>query len=196
MSKVTISGNASGTGVFTIAAPNSNTDRTLTLPDEAGTVLTSASDITNQARTGTPMFKAMMGDTAYSISNATYTKVPFNTVIADPLSDYDTTNYRYTPSVAGWYMVIARVRAGIQSNGDYIGLQLRANGSFFAALYDEDFYPTGSDMQMFGSTLIELNGSTDYIDVYGIVAEAGSSYFYGNGTVQYNSFEAFLVRAA
>ena len=42
MSNVKIEGNASGTGTFTIAAPNSNTDRTLTLPDEAGTVLTSA----------------------------------------------------------------------------------------------------------------------------------------------------------
>ena len=42
MAKVKIEGNASGTGTFTIAAPNSNTDRTLTLPDEAGTVLTSA----------------------------------------------------------------------------------------------------------------------------------------------------------
>jgi hypothetical protein len=42
MSKVTIQGDASGTGIFTIASPNSNTDRTLTLPDEAGTVLTSA----------------------------------------------------------------------------------------------------------------------------------------------------------
>jgi len=32
-----------GTGVFTIAAPDSNTNRTLTLPDEAGTVITSGS---------------------------------------------------------------------------------------------------------------------------------------------------------
>lgn len=38
MSKVTIQGNASGTGTFTIAAPNSNTDRTLNLPDATGTV--------------------------------------------------------------------------------------------------------------------------------------------------------------
>lgn len=45
MSKVAIQGNASGTGVFTLASPNSNTDRTLTLPDEAGTVLTSASTV-------------------------------------------------------------------------------------------------------------------------------------------------------
>lgn len=37
MSKVTIEGNASGTGTFTIAAPNSNTDRTLTLPNNTGT---------------------------------------------------------------------------------------------------------------------------------------------------------------
>lgn len=33
MSKITLSSNPSGTGTFTIASPNSNTDRTLTLPD-------------------------------------------------------------------------------------------------------------------------------------------------------------------
>jgi hypothetical protein len=42
MSKISITPNASGTGVFTISSPATNTDRTLTLPDEAGTVLTSA----------------------------------------------------------------------------------------------------------------------------------------------------------
>lgn len=47
MSKVAIQGNASGTGTFTIAAPNSNTDRTLTLPDEAGTVLTSGTPLSS-----------------------------------------------------------------------------------------------------------------------------------------------------
>jgi len=45
MSRVKIEGNASGTGTFTIAAPNGSTDRTLTLPDEAGTVLTSGGAI-------------------------------------------------------------------------------------------------------------------------------------------------------
>jgi uncharacterized protein (AIM24 family) len=45
MSKIALSGNASGTGVLTIAAPNTNSDRTLTLPDESGTVLTSASAV-------------------------------------------------------------------------------------------------------------------------------------------------------
>jgi len=43
MSKIALTPNASGTGVFTIASPNSNTDRTLTLPDEAGTLVTTSS---------------------------------------------------------------------------------------------------------------------------------------------------------
>ena len=42
MSKISITPNASGTGVFTIASPATNTDRTLTLPDEAGTIITTA----------------------------------------------------------------------------------------------------------------------------------------------------------
>jgi hypothetical protein len=46
MSSVSIQGNASGTGIFTIASPNSNTNRTLTLPDNTGTILTGSSSIT------------------------------------------------------------------------------------------------------------------------------------------------------
>jgi hypothetical protein len=43
MSLVAISGNASGTGTLTIAAPNTNTDYTLTLPTNTGTLLSTAS---------------------------------------------------------------------------------------------------------------------------------------------------------
>ena len=42
MSKVAIKGADTGTGVFTLESPATNTDRTLVLPDEAGTVLTTA----------------------------------------------------------------------------------------------------------------------------------------------------------
>jgi hypothetical protein len=41
LSKIALSGNASGTGTFTIASPNSNSDRTLNLPDAGGTVFVS-----------------------------------------------------------------------------------------------------------------------------------------------------------
>jgi len=51
MSKVSITGDNSGTGTFTIAAPNSNNNRTFNLPDEAGTALTDASDLEPQVKT-------------------------------------------------------------------------------------------------------------------------------------------------
>jgi len=45
MSKVKIQGNASGTGVLTITAPNTSTDRTITLPDSTGTILDNTSTL-------------------------------------------------------------------------------------------------------------------------------------------------------
>ena len=39
MSKIKFSGDSGGTGVFTIASPNSSTDRTITLPDSTGTLV-------------------------------------------------------------------------------------------------------------------------------------------------------------
>jgi hypothetical protein len=54
MSKVSLAGNASGTGIFTIASPNSNTDRTLTLPDSSGTIATTGQAVTpSQLPSGT-----------------------------------------------------------------------------------------------------------------------------------------------
>ena len=52
MSRIALSGNALGTGTFTIASPNSNSDRTLNLPDNSGTVLTSASTVAASQITG------------------------------------------------------------------------------------------------------------------------------------------------
>jgi hypothetical protein len=50
MSKIALSGNASGTGTFTIASPGTNTDRTLTLPDATGTV--NVSGVPNEVPAG------------------------------------------------------------------------------------------------------------------------------------------------
>jgi hypothetical protein len=59
MSKIALSGNASGTGVFTIASPNSNSDRTLNLPDSAGTLATAESTLTQFSASGSaPVFAA------------------------------------------------------------------------------------------------------------------------------------------
>lgn len=45
MSSIKLAPNASGTGEFTIAAPNSNTNRTFNLPDSSGTIATAESTL-------------------------------------------------------------------------------------------------------------------------------------------------------
>ena len=45
MSKISLEPNDSGAGTFSIVSPDSNTNRTLNLPDEAGTILSDTSTI-------------------------------------------------------------------------------------------------------------------------------------------------------
>ena len=72
MSNIAIQGAATGTGVFTLASPATNTDRTLTLPDEAGTVLTSAGSLPAGNLTGSVPASAMpAGSVLQVVSNAT-----------------------------------------------------------------------------------------------------------------------------
>ena len=53
MAKVKITGHASGTGVVTVTAPNTSTDRTITLPDTTGTLLDENSSVPAANLTGT-----------------------------------------------------------------------------------------------------------------------------------------------
>jgi hypothetical protein len=69
MSIVKIQGNASGTGTLTIAAPNTNSDRTLTLPDNAGTLLSSASALSATNLSGrVPSANAPLGSVIQVVS--------------------------------------------------------------------------------------------------------------------------------
>ena len=69
MSKIALSSNALGTGTLTIASPNTNTDRTLTLPDNSGTLVVST------AGSWTPVATATAGSITSFTSTGVYTKV-------------------------------------------------------------------------------------------------------------------------
>jgi hypothetical protein len=75
MSKIALTPSATGTGVFTISSPATSTNRTLTLPDETGTVLTSGAAlpaISGAALTGIGLVKT--GSVTYDTATATGTQ--------------------------------------------------------------------------------------------------------------------------
>lgn len=183
MSKVTVQGNASGTGTFTIAAPNSNTDRTLTLPDVTGTVLTDASTVIKQA--GTPAFSAIKSGNQ-TVSANTVTKITFQTKEFDTNSNFDnTTNYRFTPNVAGYYQVTIGLTLSI---GGECAMYLYKNGSQNKIGWDL-VATTTYIMNM--TALVYLNGTTDYIEAYGYT-NLGTTFYANNGCF----FQAVMVRGA
>ena len=75
MAKVKIQGNASGTGVLTVTAPNTSTDRTITLPDTTGTLLDENSSVPAANLTGT-VADARFPATLPAASAANLTAIP------------------------------------------------------------------------------------------------------------------------
>jgi hypothetical protein len=71
MSNAAIQGGASGTGSVTLLAPNTNTDRTLTLPDATGNVLASTATSASTTNTVTTKVAVNIGGTTYYLLAST-----------------------------------------------------------------------------------------------------------------------------
>ena len=179
MSKISIAGATTGTGTFTLASPATNVDRVLTLPDEAGTVLTSASSVTQNSG---PAFSAYSSG-GQSLTGGTITKIQFNAEDFDTDSCYDVSTYRFTPTRAGYYQV-----NGVVAVATATGLQtaIYKNGTVW--MWGQ--YVSSSNWANC-SGLVYMNGTTDYIELYcyivaTLVTQSPSAY----------KFQASMVRAA
>ena len=71
MSKISLEPNASGAGTFTLAAPNSNTNRTLTLPDESGAIFSDGTGVPGSAVTGQLASSNMPAGSVIQVLNTT-----------------------------------------------------------------------------------------------------------------------------
>jgi len=69
MSQVKIQGNASGTGIFTIASPNSNNNRTMTLSDTDGTIFISPGNGVQVQTSSGPAARTITAGTGISVTN-------------------------------------------------------------------------------------------------------------------------------
>jgi hypothetical protein len=131
--------------------------------------------------------------TAQSFGSSTFTKVQYNVELFDTNSNYDpTTNYRFTPTVAGYY----QINANVGFTGSAIGFSMIAiykNGSLYT-------YGSGiiNNTTVGGlcvvSSVISCNGSTDYIEIYAWQSSGGALVLQtGTGN---NTFSGAMVRNA
>jgi len=111
-------------------------------------------------------FNAKAGSTL-GLSNITWTKVPLNTENYDSDGCFDNaTNYRFTPTTAGYYKIFASIRV---TAGAVRALQvgLYKNGSWIQGNYS-DFGGTTTigHLSKTFSAILPFNGSSDYIELY------------------------------
>ena len=135
-----------------------------------------------------PAFEAKRGSTQ-TLTNDTNVKVQADTEILDTDNCYDnSTNYRFTPNKAGKYLVYASVRGGANTgltSVDKVTLMIYKNGS----KYDNrdqriDFRNNqGTAATVAFSAILDLNGTTDYIELYANVdVTANSAVLYHSST--------------
>jgi hypothetical protein len=139
-----------------------------------------ADSITSGAIANTPAFEAYLSSNQ-TFSDASYTKVNFNTEIYDTNSDYDnSSNYRFTPTVAGKYLVYSTL-VMFAGGSTEARLAIYKNGSIYKQC-DAD-YDNGTEATnvISTSTAIDFNGSSDYVEIYGYLdITSGTATFFGS----------------
>ena len=163
-------------GSVTLNEPTTASDYTLTFPAQTGTVGLAG-----------PAFSAYMSANQ-SLSATTFTKMQCNTEEFDTASCYDTSLYRFTPNVAGYYQVNGNIET-VGAVGSLVSVYKNGSLSKRGVNITVGAYTYGSVV----STLMYLNGSTDYIELYAYAASSAT--LVGNSS-QVSFFQACLLRAA
>jgi len=112
-----------------------------------------------------------------NISDATHTKIQFNVEVVDSAGAFDSsTNYRYTPQTSGYYFISANLGIGNTADNsiDKVILSVYKNGSSApgaVATRDWDANAEGLNYndQINTSTIVQMNGSSDYIEAFAYI---------------------------
>jgi len=184
----------SGGNSVSLTTPTNNpaANRTFKLPGADGTanqtMVTDGSGAFSFQTQGYGLFHVRAnqndGDTPQTVAMTTRTKVQFKYELADLDGLFDnSTNYRYTPQVAGWYWINMNISI---NNGAGVSHLMTAyldkNGSQYATFEGgggggahPDYKRYGDNNSISISSIIEFNGSSDYVEGYVYQANASSA---------------------
>jgi len=159
------------TGQTALAVAPDSTDELLI--SDAGSL--KRIDVSLVGGKNTPAFLAYVG-TGQNVSNSTQTLVQFNTELYDTDSDYDTSTYKFTPSVAGKYFFTCKIRFEV---GSISGFQIRieknetTSGYTFPNVLYYNARVENYDTQIL-SGVLEANGSSDNFRVMAVQDSGGT----------------------
>ena len=145
--------------------------------DGSGVVTPNASGIKN-----TPAFQA------YASASQTYgntnTVIQVNTEVFDSGSAYDTSTYKFTPQVAGKYYFYGQI--WITSPGTNLNMEAKLTKSGTEFAVGDINSAVNRDQAVVVHAMVDLNGSTDYVQLLGYNSSSkstfvGSKYTYFGG---------------
>jgi len=161
---------------------------TISIP--SGVTIANAGTATGFGQDNVPAFHAYRPDSYLAIANDTYTTVSVSNELFDIGSAFNTSNYRFTPQVAGKYFLYANVvwdgninsQAGIliQKNQQFNSTDMRRNFNYATA--SSGVHVTG---------MFTANGSSDYFEYRLYQNSGGSVNIMNQGNENY--FGGFLV---
>ena len=145
-----------------------------------------------------PAFSAY-GNANQTVSSNVFTKVALQVKNFDTNSNFDnTTNYRFTPTVAGYYQFNAQLCLNGTVTTQQLALAIYKNGTTAERLVDINpsaSLSANSSTVVSSSSLIYMNGSTDYVELYGYYYLGTCTFSQSNGAIT-SRFSGSLVRSA
>jgi hypothetical protein len=158
-------------------------------PDNSGNIVLQYNGV------AAPCFSAYLSNNQ-SISGATWTKVNLNVKVFDTASAFDnTTNYRFQPTVAGYYQINGALYITSSTTDSSIRSAIYKNGSQYVQgswIYNP---ASMSDSISVVASVVYLNGSTDYVELFGYAGGTPTSPVFVGGST-YTYFNGCLLRGA
>ena len=166
------------------------TDDTILIHDTSASALrkmTRANFVSGIGGTNTPAFRSYQGSTQ-NISNNSATKCQLDNEDFDTAGDYDhSTNYRFTPTTAGKYYVYAQVTVtcSVGNALTYTVAIIKKNGSeILRNVCDPHDSQQHNQHANFLATVVNMNGSSDYLELFAQGNASAGSVQVADGTNQ------------
>ena len=142
-----------------------------------------------------PAFEASVGSDQ-TVTSSTWTVAACNTVEYDTDSCYDNSTYKFTPTVAGKYLVYGSIYGACSSSNELnrVIASLSKNGSKTVYASIEPNGTSRSNVLTPSVTVVyDLNGSTDYVELQGFVQISAGTALMSGASIQQTYFGAYRI---